>query len=83
MHAEKNATQFGSGRWLIHLGVLLMTFGAGAFLGFIVGRAPIFAQAAPQPLTDRAERHANDAEYYARRSIVGISRIERNRSQAH
>jgi len=68
-------------RWIVQLGVLLMTFGVGGFLGFIGGRAPVFAQEPPQsPIAERTERHANEAEYNARRTIVGISRVQQNKS---
>ena len=71
------------GYWLIRVGVLLMTFGIGGYLGFVVGRAPVFAQELPPPpVADRSEQHANNAEYYARRAIVGISRVEKSKGCA-
>ena len=76
--SEKTERSRWAGLWLVQLGVLLMTFGIGGFLGFIVGRTPVFAAVPPRSyVADRAERRANDAEYYARRTIVGISRVER------
>lgn len=61
-----------------------MTFGVGGFLGFSVGRSPAFAEMPPQsPFAERAAKHANDAEYYARRTIVGISRVQQNKACLH
>ncbi len=57
-----------------------MAFGAGGFLGFVVGRSPAFA-AKPQDsvLLKLTEEHANEAEYLARRAIIGISRVQKKR----
>jgi len=69
-----------AGWWIIQLGVLLMTFGVGGFFGFSVGRAPAFAQEpARSPFAALTEQHANNAEYYAKRSIVGISRVQQRK----
>ena len=66
-----------AGSGLVVLGVVFMAFGAGGFLGFAVGRSPAFA-AQPQDsaLLKLTEKHANEAEYLARRAIVGISRLQ-------
>jgi hypothetical protein len=69
-----------AGIGLTALGVVLMAFGVGGFLGFLVGNSPAFA-ARPQhdALLELTERHANEAEYLARRAIVGISRVQKQR----
>jgi len=65
---------------LIQLGVVLMAFGVGGFLGYVVGRFPVSASNAPNTETlTRAELHANNAEYLAHRAIVGVSRLEGRR----
>ena len=69
-----------AGSGLVALGVVFMAFGAGGFLGFAVGRSPAFAAPLPEsPLLKLTERHANEAEYLARRAIVGISRLQQRR----
>ncbi len=69
-----------AGSGLVILGVVFMAFGAGGFLGFSVGRSPAFA-ATPHDsaLLQLTERHANEAEYLARRAIIGISRVQKQR----
>ncbi len=65
---------------LTALGVVFMAFGVGGALGFFLGRSPAFA-AQPQDdaLLILTEKHANEAEYLARRAIVGISRVQKER----
>jgi hypothetical protein len=64
--ANDRGARAGSG--LVALGVVFMAFGAGGFLGFVVGRSPAFA-AKPQDsvLLKLTEKHANEAEYLLRR----------------
>ena len=64
--SSEGRVRAGSG--LVVLGVVFMAFGAGGFLGFVVGRSPVFA-ARPQDnaLLQLTERHANEAEYLLRR----------------
>lgn len=65
---------------LTALGVVFMAFGVGGALGFFVGRSPAFvAQPQADALLLLAEKHANEAEYLARRAIVGISRLQNKR----
>ena len=72
-----------SSSWLIQLGVVLMAFGIGGFLGYLAGRIPSVRQPAPAPAAsdratlDRAERHANSADYVSRRLVIGTSKLER------
>ncbi|MGB6985030.1 MAG: hypothetical protein WBD74_03540 [Candidatus Aquilonibacter sp.] len=75
-----SAGRVRAGSGLVTLGVVFMAFGAGGFLGFVVGRSPVFA-ATPQdsPLLKLTERHANEAEYLAQRAILGISRLRKRR----
>lgn len=73
--SSEGRVRAGSG--LVVIGVVFMGFGAGGFLGFMLGRS--LAPAAPPPnsaLLQLTERHANEAEYLARRAIVGLSRIQ-------
>lgn len=60
--------------WLIRVGVLLMAFGGGGFVGFAAGRV---RAEPPTVLSVRAESHANNSDYLARRLIVGISKLEK------
>jgi len=81
---EANPRRPRAGHWLIQAGAVLMAFGVGGFLGVAVGRTPMLA-VPPQgvPTLNLAERHANNAEYYARRSIVGISRVQERDACLH
>lgn len=57
--------------WLIQAGVVLMALGVGGFIGFAIG------QYRPNLTQTRAELHANNAEYDARRLIDGMSKLEK------
>jgi hypothetical protein len=61
--------------WLIWVGIVLMAFGAGGFIGFLAGR---LRPAPSPPLYTRAEAHANNAEYLARRLTIGVSKLEKS-----
>jgi hypothetical protein len=64
--------------WLIQLGVVLMAFGVGGLIGFLAGRSFAAPPLAPSsPYLTRAELHANNAEYFAHRAIIGASHLER------
>jgi hypothetical protein len=58
---------------LIRVGVVLMAFGVGGFLGFAAGSIrPVPAA----PLFTRAEDHANSSDYLSRRLTIGMSKLE-------
>ena len=69
--------------WLIQVGVVLMAFGIGGFLGYAVARVPAMRPSAPAPAASdrltlqRAERHANSADYLSRRLTIGVSKLEK------
>ena len=74
MRAETVPALMNTPHWLIRVGVLLMAFGAGGFVGFAAGRV---RAEPPTTLSVRAESHANSADYLSRRLTVGISKLER------
>jgi hypothetical protein len=61
--------------WLIRVGVVLMAFGAGGFLGFGAGR--VWAEPSA-PLYARAEDHANASDYLSHRLTIGVSKLEQS-----
>ena len=57
---------------MIQVGVLLMTFGIGAFLGFATG----FQFNREPTVLVRTESHANNSEYLAKHLTGGMSKLE-------
>lgn len=80
---QANSGRPWAGYWLIQVGVVLMAFGIGALLGYLAGRLPAPARTALPPagqgVVDRAERHANSADYLTRRLTIGVSKLEKSR----